>query len=128
MSVFIKLRTTLNNGKWFQTFVKLVVSVLMTGLFLNSLIYGIKKYQSEPTATTITKTIGDNEKGIKFPQMRICDKDFVFRNRILNQCWNDSSTYLYHPFKESLKNCLNIKDYNFTLETFRKSIQFITSR
>ena len=99
---------------WIKTIFKILVSLGMAAVFINSLISAIMKYCSEPIATSMFKTIGDNEKGIKFPQLTICDIKYVYNDNILRKCRNGSQYY-----QESLSNCLT--DPEFSPTKFNKA-------
>ena len=99
----------------------------------------ILKYNEEPTSTEIWSTVGDGQleteklhkffpetfksdvslgrNGIYFPQLTICNFNFVKDNTILSKCGNGS-----HNFVQALSNCLET-DPNFAIEDLKKSLQ-----
>ena len=96
------------------------------------------KYKGEPTSTEINFTVGDGEldteninevfpemfdsdvlgrNGIFFPQLTMCNKNFVQENPVLSKCSNGSNNFL-----TALSNCLKI-DPSFTTEKLTQSFQ-----
>ena len=55
--------------------------------------------------------------GIFFPQLTMCNRDFVQENPILSKCSNGSNNFL-----RALSNCLEI-DSEFTIEKLVESFQ-----
>ena len=69
------------------------------------------KYLDEPTSTKISRTFGDNGKGIKFPVITICATKSVDS---LRKACNSSS----YNFYEVILKCLRSESANFSLNEF----------
>ena len=67
-------------------------------------------------STDISFNFGDNENGIKFPQISICHFWFSKYNSFLKNCRGDELT-----FTLAVKNCLK-NDSNFSIEDFTKNL------
>ena len=78
----------------------------------------VRKYQSEPTSTTITYSKGDTPNGIVFPQVTMCDWDFTKNNVILNKCRNGSEHFI-----TALTNCFD-RDKHFSVSALNQSLQY----
>ena len=96
------------------------------------------KYDGEPTSTEITFTAGDGElnkesihknfpemfdsdslgrNGIFFPQLTMCNMNFVQENPVLSKCSNGSNNFL-----TALSKCLE-NDSDFKIEKLVQSFQ-----
>ena len=77
----------------------------------------ILKYWSQPL-TTDTKTVfGDNNNGIQFPLITICDFDFYTKNPLMKDCHNRNWDFI-----RSFVSCMK-EDNNFLIESFMDSLQ-----
>jgi hypothetical protein len=76
----------------------------------------ILKYWSQPLTTDTMSVFGDNEKGIKFPLITICDHDFT-KNPLMKNCCTNR-----YDFISSFFSCMK-EDSNLLIESFMDSIQ-----
>ena len=97
---------------------KAIAGSILLIVFIFWTVYSFFKFIDEPTGTHITYSIGDNdEKGITFPQITICNYDFVRQNPVLDKCKNGSYNFL-----QAMSNCFNA-DPNFNLNEFKQSLE-----
>ena len=75
----------------------------------------ILKYWSQPLTTDTMNVFGDNDKGIQFPLIAICDYDFQ-KNPLMKDCYTDK-----HNFISSFVSCMK-EDKNFLIESFLRKI------
>ena len=76
----------------------------------------ILKYWSQPLTTDTMNVFGDNDKGIQFPLIAICDYDFQ-KNPLMKDCYTDK-----HNFISSFVSCMK-EDKDFLIESFMDSLQ-----
>ena len=76
----------------------------------------ILKYWSQPLTTDTMNVFGDNDKGIQFPLIAICDYGFP-RNPLMKDCFTD-----YYDFVSSFVSCMK-EDKNFLMESYMDSLQ-----
>ena len=83
----------------------------------------VKRYWNQPLTTNMVYSYGDNDNGIQFPLMTFCDREFVKKNKIFQDCKMDGP-YFIHSFNESLRNCKTFKLSNLlnSLEIERRDI------
>ena len=77
----------------------------------------ILKYWSQPLTTDTSYVFGDNEKGIQFPLITICDRDIYTKNPLMKDCKTGR-----YDLIGSFVSCIK-KDKNFLLESFMDSLQ-----
>ena len=46
----------------------------------------VKRYWNQPLTTNMVYSYGDNDNGIQFPLMTFCDREFVKKNKIFQDC------------------------------------------
>ena len=63
-----------------------------------------QKFLDEPTVTDITTTLGEDGYHLKFPQITICNYDFLKMNSELQKCTDGKNMYA-----DTLKKCLHEK-------------------
>ena len=97
---------------------KTIAGSILLIVFIFWTVYSFFKFIDEPTGTHITYSIGDNdEKGITFPQVTICNYDFTRQNPVLDKCRNESKNFL-----QAMSNCFNT-DPNFNMDEFKQSLE-----
>ena len=63
----------------------------------------ILRYQKQPTGVKTYQTSGDsNKEGILFPNLAICQWDFIGNNPILKKCGNGMTKFI-----DAIRHCLN---------------------
>ena len=77
----------------------------------------VLKYWSQPLTTDTSYLFGDNENGIRFPIVTICDSEFYHKNSLLKNC-HTKHWDLIHSYVSCMK-----KDKTFLIETFMDSLQ-----
>ena len=77
----------------------------------------VLKYWSQPLTTDTRYLFGDNEKGIMFPVITICDADFYRKNYLMKNC-HSRHWDLIHSFVSCMK-----QDTTFLIESFIDSLQ-----
>ena len=78
----------------------------------------ILKYWSQPLTTDTSYVFGDNDNGIQFPLITICQPAFDFyKNPLVKDC-HDGKYNLIHLFVSCMK-----QDENFLIESFLNSLQ-----
>ena len=77
----------------------------------------ILKYWSQPLTTDTSFIFGDNEKGIQFPVITICEPDFYANNPLMKDCHTGNWDFI-----ASFVSCMK-EDNNFLLESFMDSLQ-----
>ena len=77
----------------------------------------ILKYWNQPLTTDTRYVFGDNESGIQFPVITICDYDLYIKNPLLKDCKIGPRDLI-----GSFLSCMK-KDKNFTMESFTNSLQ-----
>jgi hypothetical protein len=77
----------------------------------------ILKYWSQPLTTDTSFIFGDNEKGIQFPVITICESDFYANNPLMKDCHTGNWDFI-----GSFVSCMK-EDNNFLLESFMDSLQ-----
>ena len=77
----------------------------------------ILKYWSQPLTTDTINIFGDNEKGIQFPLITMCDPDIYTKNTLLKDCYAGE-----HDLIGSFVSCMK-QNKNFGVELFMDSLQ-----
>ena len=77
----------------------------------------ILKYWSQPLTTDTSFVFGDNEKGIQFPVITICEYDFYTNNPLMKDCHTGNWDFI-----SSFVSCMK-KDKNFLIGSFLDSLQ-----
>ena len=75
------------------------------------------RYWSQPLSTDISYSFGDNENGIEFPLITLCQNIYSQFNPILDKCQNKTKN-----FKSAIVNCVK-NDENFRLNDFLNSLK-----
>ena len=89
--------------------VKLIFCLLLTCLFGWWGGRAVSRYLSQPLATDIGTTFGDNEFGIRFPKISFCPDVGYLQNDVI---FKDCSDSYYKYFMPTLFQCFkNIKDF-----------------
>ena len=106
------------NSFTFPMLLKAIAGSMLLFVFIFWTVYSFFKFIDEPTGTHITYSIGDDdEKGITFPQVTICNYDFTRQNPVLDKCRNGSYNFL-----PAMSNCFN-SDPTFNLDEFKQSLE-----
>ena len=77
----------------------------------------ILKYWKQPLTTDTSYIFGDNENGIQFPVITMCDYNLYIKNPLLKDCKIGSRDLI-----GSFLSCMK-KDKNFQMESFTDSLQ-----
>ena len=77
----------------------------------------ILKYWSQPLTTDTINIFGDNEKGIQFPLITMCDHDIYAKNSLMKDCYTRE-----YDFIGSFVSCMK-QNKNFWVESFMDSLQ-----
>ena len=77
----------------------------------------ILKYWSQPLTTDTINIFGDNEKGIQFPLITMCDWDIVTKNTLMKDCYTRE-----YDFIGSFVSCMK-QNKSFSVESFMASLQ-----
>ena len=77
----------------------------------------ILKYWSQPLTTDTSFVFGDNEKGIQFPVITICESDFYSNNPLMKDCHTGNWDFI-----GSFVSCIK-KDKSFLIGPFMDSLQ-----
>ena len=77
----------------------------------------ILKYWNQPLTTDTSFVFGDNEKGIQFPVITICEHDCYANNPLMKDCHTGNWDFI-----SSFVSCMK-KDKNFQIGSFMDSLQ-----
>ena len=77
----------------------------------------ILKYWSQPLTTDTKNIFGDNEKGIQFPIITMCNPDFYTKNPLMKDCYTAEWDFI-----GSFVSCMK-QNKNFRVESFMDSLQ-----
>ena len=76
----------------------------------------VVRYWRQPLSTEISHSFGDNNNGIRFPLITLCEGHFQTNNPILSKCKNGAKTFM-----QSVRNCLENKN-QFKIYDFMDSL------
>ena len=76
----------------------------------------VVRYWRQPLSTEISHSFGDNNNGIQFPLITLCEGHFQKNNVILSKCKNGAKTFM-----QSVRNCLE-SDKQFKIDDLMDSL------
>ena len=96
--------------------VKFVILLFLISILLWWVGKAVLRYWNEPLSTEISYSFGDNDNGIQFPLITLCQHHFYLHNSILRNCKNQT-----RDFMPSLQYCLK-NNLSFKIDDFMESL------